>query len=496
MPLKDRDARQVKRLSRLGVVRLGHTEEKIRDDGRKVKFPVPDDHFVLTDAPALLAAYGDCCRSLPVIFVFDEVERAFRASYSVWAGGINVCSGDGEFISAASSFRTERNEKTGAITVHNAPGGRLVEGGLAVRSFTLGEESFKPGDRVKCSGSRRDLYPHCRACKASALLKFTVADPQHKDLLRLGYYQLATGSGRNYDSIDYTLKQVYAIFGKISWIPMTLRLVLESTIYEDKSRGGIFTHGERWFVQLEPTQEVVRQMYLRATKGALIASPGGALAISGPADPSYYDDDFSEGVSDWEEDAPLPPPHAGQRAAQEDPSEGQVLDGEPVNPGEDPYAGMPEPEYLSAPAAPSRPAAPASNPASAPAAPGRPYAPFVVKDRLATRAAHYAGKAPTDKQYGIVAMLLEMPFAGDGQSKEKRHAVQLFLFGQESLRDAGAGAVLAALNDWLKPVKDSGGNYSVDAMAAKEIVGIWDEIAAQAPLASVEPPAQPEQLTL
>jgi hypothetical protein len=60
-------------------------------------------------------------------------------------------------------------------------------------------------------------------------------------------------------------------------------------------------------------------------------------------------------------------------------------------------------------------------------------------------------------------------------AKERRHDAQMYLFGRVSLNDAPAGLVLAALNDWLKPIQDSGGDYNPDPMAEKEINRILTE---------------------
>ena len=45
----------------------------------------------------------------------------------------------------------------------------------------------------------------------------------------------------------------------------------------------------------------------------------------------------------------------------------------------------------------------------------------------------------------------------------------------EFIRGVSAGMLLAALNNWLKPVQDDGGGYHTDSMAVKEILRVQTE---------------------
>lgn len=106
----------------------------------------------------------------------------------------------------------------------------------------------------------------------------------------------------------------------------------------------------------------------------------------------------------------------------------------------------------------------------------RPYAPAVLKEKLAARAnANYMGKVATRAQIGLVAALMEQPFAGDDDSAAKRHLVLQHVFGIESTNAIPGAMVLAMLNDWLKAEKDSGGAYIIDPMALREIRLAHDE---------------------
>ena len=61
MPVYDRDGQdKVPRLPRLGIIRLGHKEERKRQGtDRTITVPRAADHFVLTDAPQVSEIFGE-----------------------------------------------------------------------------------------------------------------------------------------------------------------------------------------------------------------------------------------------------------------------------------------------------------------------------------------------------------------------------------------------------------------------------------------------------
>lgn len=304
--LKDRDRTRQRRLVRLGVIRLGHKETKTKKgrDGKSytISYPVQDDHFVLTDAPEIASVYGNEPQELDVLLPFAELDRNFVSSYTVWAGGVLVCKGDGDRVDYAGPHRVE--EKNGAIRVYNDTGDTLVSDGTAQVAFDWNGEHFESGDHVPCSGASKDLYPHCAICKISSILKVMMADPR---LFRMGYYQIATGSGRNYDTILGTLE---ALPGKVNGIPFKLRLVKEQTTYEE---AGKRHKTEKWFLQLEPDPEITRELYSRHVSRMLGKVEEPVALIEGPTandeapwpneeDPTWEagldyneEDDFEEG---------------------------------------------------------------------------------------------------------------------------------------------------------------------------------------------------------
>lgn len=296
--MKDRDRSRPRRLVRLGVIRLGHKETKTkkRRDGTtyEVEYPVQDDHFVLTDAPEIAEVYGDEPTELDVLLPFPDIARNFDAFYTVWAGGVLVCKGDGEQVQYAAPFRAE--EKNKRTRVYNAPGDTLVSDGQAQVAFSWNGQNFAPGDIVPCPGATADLYPHCAACRISAILKVLMAKPE---LFRLGYYQVATGSKRNYDTILGTLELVSG-YGRLplSGIQFKLRLVEESATYtENGQRKATKKH----FLQLEPDPDLTRRLYVQQAERLVGGEQQAAI-------PANVDAVTGEVFDEAEE--PAPPPFA------------------------------------------------------------------------------------------------------------------------------------------------------------------------------------------
>jgi hypothetical protein len=315
MPLKDRDRDRPRRLARLGIIRLGHKEKrtKHRSDGSayEVEYPVQDDHFVLTDAPEIAEVYGDRPRELDVILPFPDVMRNFDADYTVWAGGVLVCKGDGDYVEQAAPLKVVK-AKTGKLSVRNAAGDTLVYSGVAQVAFSWNGEAFEPGDHVPCPGARADLYPHCAACRVSAVLKVMMARP---DLFRLGYYQISTGSGRNYDTILGTLELIHAQTGRVNGIPFKLRLVKEPTMYIEKGKRH---KTEKWFLQIEPDPDFTRRLYSQQAARILDA---GEPEVQAPA----------LGAGEFDEAEPeAPPPFAeAGDGVTVDVETGEIIEAEP-----------------------------------------------------------------------------------------------------------------------------------------------------------------------
>lgn len=254
--VKDRTRRQ---LVRLGRIRLGHKETRTRQDGSTYETPVQDDHFLLHDAQEIADFYyaeqGDEVRRIDVILPYPDINRNFQTSYQVWAGGILLCEGDGEFIDYAGGFKTHLDGDK--VRVRNAPGGAKIMNGVSVQDFNWGNEHFQRGSLdTPCSGRSQDLYDHCKLCKLSCTLRVMMSDPQ---LFRFGYYEMHTGGNRNYETILGTLEAIPG--DDLRKFLYTLRMVKGMTSYEDKN--GQRHQKEMSFVELEPEKQMARELYGR-----------------------------------------------------------------------------------------------------------------------------------------------------------------------------------------------------------------------------------------
>jgi hypothetical protein len=106
----------------------------------------------------------------------------------------------------------------------------------------------------------------------------------------------------------------------------------------------------------------------------------------------------------------------------------------------------------------------------------RPLEPETLRTFLKRRANEYAqaSHTATNAQKGLVATALEICFAGDAEAgtnkgwpQAARRNVLAYLVGIDSLASTPDSWILA-LYDWLKPHKDSGGQWLPDSIAEKE----------------------------
>jgi len=310
--IKDRNNR---RLNRLGIVRLGHKETGTRKNGSTYTYPVQDDHFLLHDARDIEEFYHKKgiseVRELDVLLPYPDIPRNFPTWYQVWAGGVLVCQGDGEYVAHATPFTCAVSQR-GSVSVRNAPGDTLIANGVAQVPFDWNGDHFAEGDHVPCPGAAKETYPHCAACRLSSVLKVMMADPA---LFRFGYYQISTGSGQNYDTIMGTLEAMPA--DRVNGVPFKLSMVERQTSYQD-------TDGQRkkttkWFLQLEPDPEITRQLYTRQVSQMIGAPAPMPVLVAGER---HGPDDIIYG------EPPAPPPYAEDQTRE--PYEDEQPTGDPL----------------------------------------------------------------------------------------------------------------------------------------------------------------------
>lgn len=242
------DSRQ--KCERCGKVRTGLTDRNMS--------PYQSSHFVLWDAPDVLAFYEaqgideKDVREIGIMFPFADRDQNFIANYQVWTAADCICQGDGELVNHARPLKAYKDDR--GWHVKKEDGETLVNNGMACRPFDWNGTHFDEGDHVPCSGSGDErLYPHCNMCKLNSMLKVMMADP---NLFRMGYYRIATGSGQNYDHLDTMFDMLPE---NVQGIPFKLRLVERETRYTDD--GGQDHKTKKWFLQLEPDPDYMRRLF-------------------------------------------------------------------------------------------------------------------------------------------------------------------------------------------------------------------------------------------
>ena len=280
------------RTERIGVIRLGWTEPY--GDGPGMK-PVASDHFVLTDAPALVEIFGEKPPALPIRFPHATFDRNILASYMVWAGGkrgggICLCEGNGKKVLSALPF-TATAKADGTASVKRANGDRRVSYGAAATDFTWDEHSFKVGDEVPCPGSAGGLYTHCGACNPSILLKIQI---RHPEIASFGYWQITTRSINNYLHLMETWENITK-GGKIdipmSMVPFVLSIKPGATLFQnqrDKSWGT----REAFYLNLAVDPEAVALLDANQTRRFVELMQGRPqevpqLEAPGPEEPDF-----------------------------------------------------------------------------------------------------------------------------------------------------------------------------------------------------------------
>lgn len=467
MPLKDRDKKRPRRLQRLGIIRLGIKVKAASG----YEYPKATDYFVLTDAPDIAEVYGDKPRELDVLFPFPDIPRNFDAAYTVWGGGVLICRGDGEFVEHATphkvSHRTNKDGKK-LLSVKNAPGGTLVSHGVAKCAFTWGDTKFQTGDHVACPGEEADAYPHCKACKISAILKVMMAKP---DLFRLGYYQISTGSGRNYDTILAALELLHDGLGAVSGVPCKLRLVQEPSTYMDDS--GMRKKTKNWYLHLESDQVFTRTMYANQAMAAL-ANIGQAPAPQLEA--GYEEADFEE----YDAVDETAPPPISEVEREVDVQTGEILS--PETP--------PEPESVKVEEKP------ADTKENGPMV--RPLDPAQLRTALLKKAGYTVEdgivvSAPKNDPLvkeaakglrGLVTGTMNEIFKGQEDPDAFRHSILKYVFGYDSSSELHVGEA-AALRAWML-----GDDNELGTLAVKEAWGAIREIYLEAGQMELLPEAE------
>jgi recombination protein RecT len=102
----------------------------------------------------------------------------------------------------------------------------------------------------------------------------------------------------------------------------------------------------------------------------------------------------------------------------------------------------------------------------------RPLVPETLRAWLAENVKEIGIYQHTPEQMGLMNGMLTQAFAPDKDAEKIRRSCLRYLWGVDSSKKLNGPQIKATL-DWLKPVKDSGGAYAIDTMAAQELHAVW-----------------------
>jgi hypothetical protein len=281
MPIFDLQDRATARLKRAGMIRLG--VKKVNKNGKE--YPFATDYFVLKDAPDLKPVYGEQPKRLNVWLPFNEIERNMPSWHQMWLASGLVCRGDGQRIDYAV------NPKTGEVIVRN---------GKAATTGKVEDLKLNTGNDVACPGMAHNLYNRCSQCKPGALLIIMI-----REVSRLAYYQIATGSIHNIVNLTGQMGWYIENFGRLQGIPFVLELRPEK-ISTPSGKNGQRVRREKFLLNLEADPEWVRLQMAEMHRRTL---PSGApvAALPEPAE-QVIDMDVST-VSGFDDEPVWEPPH-------------------------------------------------------------------------------------------------------------------------------------------------------------------------------------------
>lgn len=444
----------------IGNIRKGSKVKGKTKEGKEYERPIDLQYFKVdidaqetAAALAFMKVYGDKPTQLNIWLPFDDIKKSWDPFCEAYIAGRMIARSDGDHFLFRADLETHQvvvaegiNIETGEIEPH-----REVLG-MAGRT------------KVKC--------------KPVGRLKVIIPELQ-----RAAYLVVHTGSIIDIRNISEQLAGIAYIFGgHIKGVPMVIRRrpKMISTPMADGTRSRV----EKWMLSIEcdPTymqlmMEATGRSWLPAsTKPALPAvaesqaleegegdSASRTLEVSGTIEGEWENGEAPEETEQNAPPAPQPAPanspsnsRNGTQAPQtqpppKPPSQGQ---NNAAN-GQRSSAGRTEKPWENA---------------------ERPWPPRVLGAWLQFIMRKYAEQKvkPSAATIKMIAPNMELLFAGDENSTDKRHGVAKWLTGKSTSADLTDNEILA-LRDWLDIKKDSGGAYFPSAMAVKEAQSIWSQ---------------------
>lgn len=213
MPIKG--ISEKRRLRRLGRIRLGKKEPNASGRG---DHPVALDHFNFEDAPELIALFGNNCKEIDVILPNEKVDAFFPQERKAYRTSGLFCRGDGENATRINvGISDGKNSNKVPVGKELDPeGARFIrEQGLQVQ---VGEMFDMPCLGEECPFTLQKF------CKPIGRFLFIVPSAP-----RVGVYEISTTSYNSIVELNSSIDTILGIAGRISMIPLKLRLVPKDT---------------------------------------------------------------------------------------------------------------------------------------------------------------------------------------------------------------------------------------------------------------------------
>ncbi len=205
---------EVRRLPRLGKIRLGIKKTKTRDNGTTVDYPAEVDYFIFDpQTPSemenkkicdeAIRLYGEKPKSLQIMFPVANPDVYFPQFYKRYGSGTSLkCKGDGETAICGTDEFAVGLEKIGK------------------------DELGIP--KVRCLG-RECIYYKKKECSEVGVLQVLLPD-----LPGAGVWQITTGSYHSIVNLNSCIDFIKSVCGRAHMLPLTLERREQETAHEGK----------------------------------------------------------------------------------------------------------------------------------------------------------------------------------------------------------------------------------------------------------------------
>jgi len=195
------------RLPRTGVIALGYI-----DEGNNA--PKAVDYFVVP--PEVQEVYGSTPRELDIMLPHEDLEVVMPAYLKRYGDKFGlICRGDGE--AAHLSINYGNLAEYGVVWQN----GRYVSKGTGE---VLTVEAIKGRKYIKIPCAYKDCPSYkAKKCREVAILSVLL----YKVPGGIGVYSIDTGSFNSYQNIKNALQMLRAMFGRISLIPLKLKVTMQ-----------------------------------------------------------------------------------------------------------------------------------------------------------------------------------------------------------------------------------------------------------------------------